>query len=94
MDKIFERPVLYLDRPSVSHMQAFLDGFAVGSGIENPKISDPLYYEFHDWLAGRFGIGHSDSWSNIVESVADSEQEAFDLAKKLWEAYKTELRQS
>jgi hypothetical protein len=88
LDKILERPALYLGHASVSLMEAFINGHACGREIKNPPIEDPLYYGFHDWVVERFGFGHSHCWSSIISFMGQSEAAAFNLAKELWTEYK------
>ncbi len=83
MEKILERPALYLGHASVIKLQTFIEGYTFAKGGE----TDLLYDGFGEWIIRRFRVGQH-SWSSVITMVGVSEAAAFRLAKELWEEYK------
>ena len=96
MDVIFERPALYLGHASVIKMQAFVDGYAFALFKEDGSGSDPIYDGFGRWVVehGRTGQSGQYPWSSIATLIGVSEAESFEVAKRFWEKYKSEMEPS
>jgi len=92
LDKILERPALYLGRESVVLAKAFIDGYEfAGHNATNANGGDPLYSGFQDWVAKRFRVETAHNWASIIAFMGLSESGAFALLKELWEEYKAEM---
>jgi len=90
MDKIFDRPGMYIDYPSVIRMECFINGFSFGRGLENEP--DPIYRGFTQWVIERRETRGQHPWSAIATMIGGSEEGAFRIARKFWEAYKKSLQ--
>jgi hypothetical protein len=88
LEKIIDRPALYVGKASVPLARAFIDGFDFGIGDDVSRTNDDLYSGFTDWVANRFGIKSSHGWSEIITFMGHSESGAFELLKELWSEYK------
>ncbi len=94
LEKILERPPLYIGHASVTRMKLFIDGYGFARSDYGGEMKDSLYDGFQKWVANRFGFGHSHSWASIISFMGSSEARAFELTKELWEEYKAEMNTS
>jgi hypothetical protein len=90
LDKILERPAMFVGRPSVARIRSFLDGYGIGRHDVDSHVQDELYLGFGPWVASRFKIKTSHGWDDIIIFMGLSESGAFDLLKELWEEYKAQ----
>jgi hypothetical protein len=76
LEAIRQRPVMYIETPSITCLRAFLDGYFFT--ISRNKIQD--FRAFHNWVAMRLGYFESTSgWANMLrESENGDEKKAFD----------------
>lgn len=94
LEKILDRPGLYVGHASVTRTKAFIDGYEFARNGENSVARDALYAGFQDWVASRFHVKTAHSWASIITFMGLSESGAFTLMKELWEEYKAETTQS
>jgi hypothetical protein len=87
-EKILERPSLYVGKPSVPLIAAFINGYEFESQTRGFKEIDENYRGFHTFVAKRFKIETSHGWAEIVTFMGQSETASFELAKQLWAEYK------
>jgi hypothetical protein len=92
LERILDRPAMYLGYESVPRMKAFIDGYEFAKGGKSSPVRDPLYVGFQDWVASRFQVKTSHSWASIIVFMGLSESGAFTLMKELWQEYKAEIR--
>jgi hypothetical protein len=94
LDKVLERPPLYVGRESVALTKAFIDGYGFATYEAGVTDKDPLYDGFQNWIAERFRIKTAHDWASIISFMGSSEAKAFELAKELWKEYKAEMKKS
>jgi hypothetical protein len=86
IQKIRERPGMYLGRPTVNNLYLFLAGYSYAR-----KDTESSDYEelagFGDWVHQRFKITSSQSWARIIEFFSASEAEEMALFGKLFDEY-------
>jgi hypothetical protein len=90
LQKIFERPVLFLGNESVPKMKAFIDGYIFAHFILGVEINDSLYDGFQKYVSSHFRFEDTKSWASIISFMGLSETGSFRLAKELWLEYKSE----
>lgn len=87
-ETILERPALYVGKPSIPLIHAFVDGYTFALSESNPNFKDSLYAGFNAWVAKRFNIRTAHNWASIVVFMGSSEIGAYELTKELWAKYK------
>ena len=78
--KIKHKPSVYLGKPSISCIQAFLSGY----NVAQYQLGLPLQQEnpldgFQDWIQKKFNIDSSQSWANIILFFSQDERDALDI---------------
>jgi len=74
LDKMRERPALYLGKKSLICLDAYAEGYRwalLDRGIKD--VSEPAFFsiEFHDWVAAKLGYNYSQmGWCNAILSAA------------------------
>ena len=94
LDKVLERPPLYVGRESVALTKAFIDGYEFAAYEAGDSNRDLLYAGFQDWIAKRFHIKTAHDWSAIISFMGSSENGSFSLLKQLWKEYKAEKQKA
>lgn len=89
LQNIKKKPSVYLVRPSIICLQAFLSGYNVAQyqlGIPLTE-ADPLD-GFQEWIQQKFNITSSQSWANIILFFSQDERDALDSFFELWEEFR------
>jgi hypothetical protein len=86
IQKIRQRPGIYLGRPTVNNLYMFLAGYAFAR-----KDTESGDYEelacFGDWVQRRFKITSSQGWARIIEFFSANEADEMALFGKLFDEY-------
>jgi hypothetical protein len=88
LDKILQRPALYVGHESIKLIRAFIDGYEYAT---NNTTKDVLYANFTEWVAKRFNIMSMHDWASIISFMAVSEKGAFEMTIELWNEYKSDV---
>lgn len=88
LKKIKNKPSVYLGKPSISCLQAFLSGY----NVAQYQLGLPLQPEnpldgFQDWIQKKFNIDSSQSWANIILFFSQDERDALDIFFHLFEEF-------
>ena len=88
LKKIKHKPSVYLGKPSISCLQAFLSGY----NVAQYQLGLPLQQEnpldgFQDWIQKKFNIDSSQSWANIILFFSQDERDALDIFFQLFEEF-------
>ncbi|MEG3899989.1 MULTISPECIES: hypothetical protein [unclassified Microcoleus] len=88
LKKIKNKPSVYLGKPSISCLQAFLSGY----NVAQYQLGLPLQQEnpldgFQDWIQKKFNIDSSQSWANIILFFSQDETDALDIFFQLFEEF-------
>jgi hypothetical protein len=89
LQKIKQRPALYLGKRSLSHLQVFLDGYTFACcelGIEVTK-QEREFEEFQEWIEQRFNQVDTQSWSRIILFYSEDESDALDKFFELFDKF-------
>lgn len=85
IQKIKQRPALYLGKPSIEHLQVFLEGYLFARRQLNIKLTEQeQHFEgFQEWIENKFNQKETQSWTKIILFYSQDEQKAlfrfFDL---------------
>jgi hypothetical protein len=88
LEKIKHKHSVYLGKPSISCLHAFLSGY----NVAQYQLGLPLQQEnpldgFQDWIQKKFNIDSSQSWANIILFFSQDEREALDIFFQLFEEF-------
>lgn len=81
LQKIKQRPGMYLGQPSITALFTFISGYEFAReelGIPLTQSEENFHRNFQLWLQKRFEIQTVNSWAKIILFYSRSEQEAFD----------------
>ena len=88
--KICDFPELYIGKPSVDRLFAFLTGFL----YQNDSANDHCLDGFTEFVAQKYRIKTDHNWSSIIQFFSNSEQDAFNNFVRHFEEFrKTRVRQ-
>ena len=92
MQRIKTRPGMYLGKPYVTRLKAFLDGYI---GARNDlgfplKEQEETLNKFQQWIQSRFNITSSQSWADIILFYSVDESEALNKFFELFEKFQHE----
>jgi len=89
LQKIKQRPALYLGKRSLSYLQVFLDAYTFARremGVK-PTEQEQDFEEFQDWIEQRFKQIDTQSWSRIILFYTEDESDALKLFFELFEDF-------
>lgn len=80
LQKIINKPGMYIGSDSVSDLFHFLVGFKTALrelGIAATKEEMDFYREFQPWVQKKYHVSTSNSWAKIIMLHCANEQEGF-----------------
>ena len=89
LDKIHQKPGMYIGSPSLSSLHMFLCGYAFSRQEQSLPLTaeEETFDTFQNWVQQRFSISASVSWAKIILLHAASEQAGFELFYDLWNEF-------
>lgn len=81
LDRVRERPGMYLGYPSVCSLFMFLNGYEVArdeAGIELTEDEESFYDKFQPWLQQRLGVRSMASWEKLIMLSCHDEKTGFE----------------
>lgn len=95
LNKIKQKPGIYIGAPSVSSLHMFLCGYAFSRQEQGLAITkeEKAFEQFQPWIQRRFQTNDSISWARIILLYAADERAGFDLFFKLWAEFVDQQRQ-
>ncbi len=93
IEKIQKRPSMYLGKPSISNLRAFLAGYNFSRRAMNiPQTEQEIKFEnFQEWIQNKFNITSSQSWDNIIIFYSEDEKDALNQFFDLFEEFRKNL---
>ena len=88
LEKIRERPEMYLSGRSINYLRAFLDGYLLASSDEKRDAIGRELRAFREWLAAKHSIKSNQSWNQIVLFFSTDEMVALDEFFRLYEKFR------
>lgn len=82
LDRVKEKPGMYLGTASVTHLRLFLVGYRFARAELNISSSDEevdFYRNFQPWLQKRLRVYTMNSWDKMLLLQSANEPEAFQL---------------
>ena len=71
---VIKFPELYLGKPSLERLYAFIGGYL----FQNNNVNDHCLDGFDAFVAEKYGMRTTHNWSSIIQFFSNSEREAFD----------------
>ena len=95
LQKIRQRPALYLGQNSIHCLQSFLDGYYFARReLEIPLTEQEVDFQsFLQWIRRKFNVETGQPWSSIVLFHAADERNAVERFFSLWDEFQR-LQQS
>ncbi len=96
LNKIQQKPGMYIGCPSVSDLFMFLCGYQYAhQNMGNPITEqENEFHEFQPWLQKRFGVSTSASWARIILLYSGDEADGLKNFFDLLTEFRNERQQS
>ena len=89
LDKMRERPAMYLGAASLTALSSFIDGFREGCNYENSE--EPSFDKFNDFIGNHYGKYTTAGWKNLIlANHFGNEEEAIKLFFELLDEFRQE----
>ena len=91
LEKVRNKPGMYIGRPSVSDLFMFLVGYEYARSELGNALSaedDDFYGEFQPWLQNKLGVKTVTSWAKIIMLDCQDEKAGFEYFFKLLDEFK------
>ena len=79
LEKIRQRPQIYIGEKSLIKLRHFLDGAACALYSEDDADSGGFLKGFQEWIQLKYGITSTQHWSTIIRFSSFTDAQAFDL---------------
>ncbi len=86
LQKIKQRPGLYLGVKSLTLLNVFIGGYAICQSDYNQQESN-LFNGFQEHIQKKYKISSTQSWAKIIDFYSATDADAFDLFFKLFEEF-------
>ncbi len=96
IQKIRERPGLYLGEASISKLRAYLEGYqAALRDCDIPKTEqEEEFYQFHEWVRQYYNFSESTSgWNNMILARSSDEAQALEIFFDLFDQFLEQQKQ-
>lgn len=90
-EKILDKPGMYVSGRSIIQAAAYMSGYIGAQWDLGAYDEKDIYHGFQQWVENRFKLGTTRGWESIVTFMSPDEAYAFEMAKDLWEEYKSQL---
>lgn len=90
LQKIREKPGMYIGKPSLSDLFMFIVGYEFARGeleIELTKEEEDFHQKFQPWLQEKYQIKTVNSWAKIISVYSVDEKEGFEKFFKLLDEF-------
>ncbi|MEM9276615.1 MAG: hypothetical protein AAGA80_27285 [Cyanobacteria bacterium P01_F01_bin.143] len=96
IDKIKQRPALYLGKCSLSQLQSFLDGYTFALRQADISISreEEEFEQFQEWIEAKLNQPSTQSWSRIILFYSEDERDALERFFELFNEFINEKQSS
>jgi Trp operon repressor len=96
IEKIKQRPALYLGKAALSQFQTFLDGYTFALRQVNIPVSqeEQEFEQFQEWIETRFNQPSTQHWSRIILFYSEDERDALDRFFELFNEFINEKKPS
>jgi hypothetical protein len=92
INKIEQRPELFIGKKSVSLLYVFINGFLNGMQIYNPSLENELYKYFSTWIGKKYDESRSLNWAGLILEIEKDEKKACDRFFIEFKEYINEIR--
>lgn len=91
LEEIRKRPGLYLGKKSLYLLKAYINGYTYGINEYNEEKTYNYFLDFQSYVENRLSISKTPyGWDRIINSLCESEEEAFDKFFELYDEFMLE----
>lgn len=89
INKIKQRPSLYLNKRSLSHLKTFIDGYTFALRQANISLTEEetKFESFQEWIEQKYNQYSTQDWSKIILFYAEDEAHALDIFFELFQEF-------
>ncbi len=90
LQKIKEKPGMYIGRPSISDLFMFIVGYEFARGeldIDLNEWEEDFHENFHDFVEKKYNLHTSNSWAKIIMLYCHDEKTGFERFFKVLEEF-------
>ena len=77
VERIRERPIIYLGERKLERLQAFLNGYVMREQEINPDCHNDFLRGFQEYVSAYYRVETTQGWCRIIQFFSASEEEAF-----------------
>ncbi len=91
LERIKQRPGMFLGKCAITRLRAFLDGY-MGARVDLglPPTSQELEFnQFQEWIQSRFNITSDHGWDNIILFYSNDERDGLNNFFELFEQWRS-----
>jgi hypothetical protein len=94
IEKIKQRPALYLGKAALSQLQTFLDGYTFALRQVNIPVSqeEQEFEQFQEWIEAKFNQVATQHWSRIILFYSEDERDALERFFQLFNDFINEKK--
>ena len=95
LNKIQQKPGMYIGVPSLTHLSMFLCGYAFSLQEQGLVLTaaEEEFDRFQFWVQRRFNVNAAVSWSKIILLYSADDRAGFELFFELWNEFLNEQQQ-
>ena len=83
INKITNLPEIYIGKPSLERLYAFIGGYL----HQNEAANDHCLDGFNEYIARKLGISSAHIWASIIQFFSNNESEAFEKFIELFDEF-------
>ena len=83
INKITDFPEIYIGKPSLERLYAFIGGYL----HQNEAVNDHCLDGFDAYVANKYGITSAHNWASIILFFSNNENEAFERFIELFNEF-------
>ncbi|MDY6804086.1 MAG: hypothetical protein SXA11_09810 [Cyanobacteriota bacterium] len=88
LQKVKNKPNVYLGSPSIMCLQAFLSGYNVAQYQLGESLNTPDCFDgFQEWIQEKLKINSSQSWAKIILFYSADERDALERFFELFDEF-------
>jgi hypothetical protein len=95
LDKIHQKPGVYISVPSVTNLYMFLCGYAFSRQEQGLAVTleEETFDQFQVWVQQRFKVSASVSWAKVILLDSADERGGFEMFFELWNEFMDQQRE-
>ena len=94
LNKIHQKPGIYIGAPSLSNLYMFLCGYSFSRQEQGIPLTveEQEFDRFQGWIQQRFNVSASVSWAKIILLYSVDDRSGFEMFFELWTEFVRQQR--